>query len=648
MRCFIFFCLLLPICTAYADQHLNTVVVTATRNAKLLKDVPVRTEVISRETLQKEHARDAKEALRYAAGVLLKPVHGKTGFEAWMQGMDGNRVLVLINGERVSASTGSSVDLTQIGVADIQQVEVVKGAASALYGSSAMGGVINIITRESEQGWHGRISGDAGSYGEYDRAGERRPAAIYGRAAVSYRNAKIDFSLDADQRDSDGFLIPSASPSTDINGQDGYKRNINTRLSYRPLDDLKLDLAYREYREDHVSHSIEWIPGLGNFYLPRKEQVNSRHYSFAADYRLQNLHNLKVKLYQEEFNNKTFQKIQRVADISTAGADLQYDWLFENDSILSGGLAYNEESLNQLNNGVAELDGGKRTRDAKELFLQYDYWLNDNFEILPGIRHQKDSDFGEHSSPKISLMFSHQAEMGDGRVRASYGNGYRVPNMKERYFIFDHTVNGYKVLGNPNLQPEQSDSYQLGYEWQDIDNWGADFNLFYNNIDDLIETSFASVSQGLQIFNYVNIAKAQTQGVELGGHISISEPLTLKASYTNLQTKNKTAGINFGKELSKRPDHLIKLSLDWSVLNGRGDWLLRYVYQSKEFVDESNSLISPQTHIWDLKYTHKLNKSFSVYGGVDNIGNVHREPRSASDLRPVPGRFVYAGGSLSF
>ena len=288
MRCTVFSFLMLWASCTLAQQvaSLDTVVVTATRHAKLLKDVPVRTEVISRETLQKEHARDAKEALRYAAGVLLKPVHGKTGFEAWLQGMDGNRVLVLVNGERVSASTGSTVDLTQISVADIKQVEIVKGAASALHGSSAMGGVVNIITQESAQGWHGKISADAGSYGDYDRAGGRRPAAIYAKGALSYRGEKLDVSVDADQRDSDGFLIPGRQPSNNINGQDGYKRNINTRLAYKASDQLNFNLAFRGYEEDHIVHSIEFIPGLGNSSLPRFETVDSQHYSAGLGYRV--------------------------------------------------------------------------------------------------------------------------------------------------------------------------------------------------------------------------------------------------------------------------------------------------------------------------------------------------------------------------
>lgn len=647
--------LLLVCSTVVVAQNateLDTIVVTGTLSQKKLKDVPVRTEVITREVIQKEHARDAKEVLRYAAGVLLKPVHGKTGSEAWLQGLDGNRVLVLINGERVSASTGSTVDLTQIGVADIKQVEIVKGAASALHGSSAMGGVINIITREPEQGWHGKISGDIGSYGEYDRAGERRPAAIYGRAALSYRNNNMDFSLDADQRDSDGFLIPAARPSSDINGQDGYKRNINTRLAYRPSEQLELKAAYREYREDHVQHNIVDIAGRGLRSLPRTETVDTEHYSFGLEYQKDNADRLKFKAYLEDFNNQTFSRELRLADITTNGAEIQYDVNFDNDSILTSGLVYNEETLNQLQGGVSELQGGKRQRDSHELFLQYDYWLTDNVEILPGLRYQDDSDFGEHTAPKLSAMISHQAAAGEGRVRISYGNGYRVPNMKERHFRFDHSAIGYMVMGNPKLQPEESTSYQMGYEWHDQDSWGADLNAFYNDIDDLIETAFEEVQiidgRPVNIFRYGNLEKARTQGLELGGYKAFSELVKLKASYTYLQAENKTAGANRGKRLALRPENLFKLNLDWKLFDGKGDFLIRYVYTGKEFIDGANTRISPQSHLWDLKYTHQLNQYISVYGGVDNIGNVHRELGSSNDQRSVPGRFTYVGGSLSF
>ena len=125
----------------------ETWVVTGTRTERLLDDTPVRTEVVSREQLDTLHARNVAEALKTVPGLMLKDIHGKGGQEVWLQGLDADRVLILVNGRPVTASTGSSVDVSQLATADIERIEVVKGATSALYGSSAMGGVVNIITR---------------------------------------------------------------------------------------------------------------------------------------------------------------------------------------------------------------------------------------------------------------------------------------------------------------------------------------------------------------------------------------------------------------------------------------------------------------------------------------------------------------------
>ncbi|PIE37363.1 MAG: hypothetical protein CSA54_01500 [Gammaproteobacteria bacterium] len=627
-------------------QAVDTIVITATRNAKTLLDVPVRTEVIGRAQLEQEHARDAREALRYTAGALLKPIHGKTGFEVWLQGMDGNRVLVLVDGERVTASTGSSVDLTQIGVADIKQIEIVKGAASALHGSSAMGGVINIITERPAKGWRTRLRSDIGSYGSADRKGARQPAAIYLRAGTSYSDDRWQWSLSADQRDSAGFLISGDNPNADINGADGYKRNLGTRLKYQLSPALNLQAGYRHYGEDHTIHNAEILPGIGG--LPRFEEAQSDHFSAGLDYQHNDRQKLGLKLYQEDFSNTTRSRLTRDIETRTQGVDLQYDWLFANDSMITAGLAYNGETLEQLNNGASELDRADPARHSREWFVQYDYWLNDQWELLLGARWQDDSNFGEHTAPKLSLMYRHSNYHGEGRMRISYGNGYRVPNMKERYFIFDHSVFGYQVLGNAALQPEESDSLQWGYEWQGVGRWSADINLFYNDIDDLIETVFTGFDNGLRIFRYANIARARTHGSELGAQWRIRDHLSLRGAYTWLQAENRTPGAFSGNDLIKRPEHVVKLSLDWHTLEGRGHWLLRYIYEGKEFIDEGNTLISPQRHIWDIKYNHALSEKLGLYAGVDNIGNVHREPGAAADLRPVPGRFIYTGLRYQF
>lgn len=131
----------------------------------------MRTEVVSRKEIEKTHARDLKEALEDVPGLLLKPIHGKSGFEAWLQGFSADRVLVVLDGEPITPNTGSAVDLSQIGTADI---EIVKGATSTLYGSNAMGGVINVITRKPVRPLAYSLTVDGGSYGDKNLSGDGR------------------------------------------------------------------------------------------------------------------------------------------------------------------------------------------------------------------------------------------------------------------------------------------------------------------------------------------------------------------------------------------------------------------------------------------------------------------------------------------
>lgn len=137
-------------------QRLEEVVVTGTRTEKKLLDTPVRTQVVTKEEIRRTHARDLKEALEYVPGLLLKETE-KNGFSVWMQGLDSDRVLILLNGRRVTASTGSTVDLTQISAADIERIEIVKGPVSALYGSESMAGVINVITSKPPEDYTATI-----------------------------------------------------------------------------------------------------------------------------------------------------------------------------------------------------------------------------------------------------------------------------------------------------------------------------------------------------------------------------------------------------------------------------------------------------------------------------------------------------------
>src|SRR5690606_23582549 len=163
--------------SAFAATALDQVVISATRTERAVVDAPVRVEVVTAAELARTHARTLKEALENVVGLQLREIHGKSGYEAALQGLGGDQVLVLVDGLPISASTGSTVDVTQLALAEVERIEVIKGATSAQYGSAAMGGVINVITRPLAAGWRADVVLDGGSYGEQNPSAQVVEAA---------------------------------------------------------------------------------------------------------------------------------------------------------------------------------------------------------------------------------------------------------------------------------------------------------------------------------------------------------------------------------------------------------------------------------------------------------------------------------------
>src|SRR5690554_5730540 len=225
--------LFLNINCALAATTLDTMVVSATRVERSLMDVPVRTEVISRHELDKTHARSLKEALENVPGLQLREIHGKSGYEASLQGMSSDQLLILIDGMPLAASTGSSVDLSQYATLDIERIEIIKGAASAQYGSSAMGGVINIITRQTHAGLRGSLRYDAGSYGKQNIGERSADIAQHHASAVLEGGSKtLTARLSADVRNTEGF---DATPGTWVReGDDSQRNQYNGQITWKP------------------------------------------------------------------------------------------------------------------------------------------------------------------------------------------------------------------------------------------------------------------------------------------------------------------------------------------------------------------------------------------------------------------------------
>lgn len=637
---------------ASGATELPGVVVTGTRTEKPLLESPVRTEVVNRKEIERTHARDLKEALEEVPGLLLKPIHGKSGYEAWLQGLDSDRVLVVVNGEPITPSTGSTVDLSQIGVADVERIEIVKGAVSALYGSNAMGGVINVITREPTAPLAWRLNADGGSWGDKNLSGDGTDIArrhLSGKFAVKRPQGYLDLS--GDVRDSDGYdLDPSTYRSE---GDDGRKANLDTRLAWTPDEETALYLAPRYYREEISNQFTAFAPGVGDIKMKKHEEAARLHTTLGAERKFADSGRLRGWLVYDDWSSITQQDAvatpqieqQRDAEIDLYRAEMQWDKPWSERHLFTSGLVAGHTALvqNKTENGLRVDELSDESNRNLEAYLQDDIFLSERWELVPGLRIQNDSDFGFYAAPKINAMVTPAWFSGvTTNVRLGYGKGYRVPNLKERFYLFDHSALGYMVLGNVNLEPESSDSYQFGIEFAQPGLFHADVSLFHNRIEDLIDTDLnpaLSAARGLQIFEYQNTARALTQGVELSGQYHLAPRLQLKGGYTLLDSEDRDTG----KSLPRRPEQQIKTGLDYERAEWGSTFTLRAVYQSEEFVDSQNSIESPAWITWDVKFTQAVGKGFQLFAGIDNLTDEHRDPQESSDFRPKEGRFVYLG-----
>ncbi len=640
----------------------DEVVITGTRTEKTLLEVPVRTEVVTREEIERKHARDLKEALEDVPGLLIRQTHGKQGESVWMQGFDADRVLILLNGERLPASTGSTVDLTQISAADIERIEIVKGATSALYGSEAMGGVINVITRKPQKPFRLNIQMDSGSFGNknLDSAGfGGEMGAAHLMLSMALKRPRWNFQWASDLRRSEGFDLGGLESRTE--GDSGRRWNIDPRLTLTPSGGGELYVSPRFFKEKKDRQFSIQVPGIGESRRTFKEEAEKWHLTIGGKWPFPGGSRLSGALVYEDFKDVSIQDIldspqvdqQRKGEIKHNQAEFQWDLPVGEGHLFTMGVlaGYERLSQEQVRFGASTTTVIQEIKpDAKrthyEGYFQDDIFLTPHLELLPGFRYQNDSDFGGFAAPKINIMVTPVPSV---NIRLGYGKGYRVPNLKERFFFFDHSALGYQVIGNPGLQPEESDSFQAGLEYWPGKVFRGEVNIFYNRIKALITPRLnpeKSQQSGLQIFDYQNVDRAITQGVEVSFRYAPRPFLSFKTGYTYLSAKNKV----LNRELTERPRHQVKGEVLISIDQLGATLSLGGVYQSRVFVDAQNTVTSPAWTVWDLKWNQELTPKITAFAGIDNFTNLHRNPDRSGidDLRPSNPRFIYGGIRLAY
>ncbi|MEN9465354.1 MAG: hypothetical protein RL217_1535 [Pseudomonadota bacterium] len=637
--------------TAQSAAELDTLVVSATRVERALNDAPVRTEVVSRYELDHTHARSLKEALENVPGLQLREIHGKSGYEASLQGLSSDQLLILIDGMPLAASTGSSVDLNQLAVADIERIEIIKGAASAQYGSSAMGGVINIITRQAEAGLRSTLSYDAGSYGKQN-IGEKTSdiAQHHASASLEGGNQTLKARLSADLRNNQGF---DANPGTWVRqGDDSERTQYAGQLTWHIQDGAFLAAEVQQFQENDK----QWLPETSGLLPNKYEDIERLRVNLNAGYRFAGGAVLNAKALQEDYRSDSYKQnlgyvpfdkrhMRLDTDFLSLQLDLPSTFLGMTRHQWQIGSDLRRERLTQIKDGVAEIGSqGQAARENYEVFVQDDYFFSENGELVLGLRVQNDSDFGLHSSPKAALKYR-AFEANDQQVllRISVGTGYRVPNLKERYYTFDHSSIGYVVMGNPDLDPETSVSYQAGVLWQISAQQSVDINAFYNDIQGLIQTdkNSSGTINGAAVYRYQNIDSARTFGLESVYNNQLNPSLRLNLSHTYTQAHNQSTG----EKLTQKPEHIARVGLDYQAWD-RLSLGLRGRFQSRELAATAPKVWSPSWYSLDLKASYQATPALRAFAGVDNLTQIQRDFSSGTDFGPIAGRFIYLGLQL--
>lgn len=574
---------------------LNTVVITGTRTPKLLKNSPILTRVLSSSDIKSADATNISDLLQSELPGIEFTYSMNQQINLNMQGFGGNSVLFLVDGERVAGETLDNVDYNRLNLSNVERIEIVKGGASALYGSNAVGGVINIISKEQSQPWTLNLNGRYGAHNE------QRYGAVAGFSKGIFSSAT---TLQYNHINS--YNMKNEGDYTRFYG--GYNWNVKERFTVTPFSQLKLTgrLGYY-FRQRNAQESTRdryrgFSGGLRGLYTFSNANDLEVSYSFdqydKSDYmvltdkdvrKYSNVQNSVRAIYNHTFAGK---------HILTVGGDVMRDYL----------LSYQFEN------------NGHKSQVTADGMAQFDMNFFDNFNIIAGGRYDYFSESSmKHFSSRLSLMY----KLNKWNFRGSYSGGFRAPTLKEMYMNFD-MAGIFMIYGNPNLKPESSNNFQLSAEYT---HRLLNFNIgtFCNLVDNRITTAWDQTLGG-QFYN--NISRVNIAGVD--ANVAWKHACGFGSRLSYIYTHEH---VRKGEPYttSTRP-HTATLRLDYgrSWNNYRFNIALHGRALSAVTVDEFTSLTDysetekvryPAYTMWRLNVTQGIWRGIDLTLAVDNLFN---------------------------
>ena len=596
--------------------NLDEVTVTGTRTEKTVAETPVMTRIVPSEVLQRNDFESMIDVLEYNIPGLRFNTDPR-GNNIQVQGLENSYILILVDGERLSTTPGGPIDFDRLTTANIKKIEVLKGAASALYGSSAMGMVINIITdipKRPLEGW-AKVR-----YGKYN------DLQLDAGVGMKYKGFYAQTLFN--RTSSDGYDLTPETPES-FTENPSHHMTIEEKLGWN-----------NQYSRITVKGSLYW----GEVENPWESTAPTHYRSLTKTLQVNAEHafNDRYKLYGtyagDFYTRKTVYDFLYLPDSTNAWSHEQTVRLVDefkpwDNLVIVKGFEWNgTKNYNKMQYGKEKTI---RDMDDANLFAQADWMITDRLEVIGGFRYTHNSEFGSAFTPKINLMYS----PGNFKIRAGYSRGFKTPGLTELYSDFNMGSVSHNI-GNPDLNAEHSDYFSVSgeYTWQGRLMLTAE--LYQNTVDNKINSYNVDIEDpkpgelGTEL-RYENVKGVRIRGAEATATYYPVSALLLRTSYAFCDALNKETGL----QLSGNSKH----AMNWSAsLHGKllkhegavtlsGRWDSKRISKSRRTeTDDSGQEVEvittrtkPGYTMWKLtaQYTPWTWKymRLSVTGGVDNL-----------------------------
>ena len=639
--------------------EMKEVMVSANKTEKPFVELTVPAKIISKKEIENSGHSRLDEIISEQVGIITVPgFGGSEGVQ--LQGIDPEYTLILIDGLPVIGRVAGTLDLSRISLASVEKIEIIKGASSSLYGSEALGGVINIITRKvKDEGFKKNVYYQYGSYNTQDILTD-----------ISFRKNKFAVFGNINRYSSNGYDLIEGDGQKTVEAFQNITGNLGLYYNMNKLGNLNLN--YKLFEEDRDGTVFITSPGIEN-----KSETNENNISLIYQNKLSKSVDLNIDIYKTKYLNKEQQVVpngiinENNFDQSLSRVDVRLKHSTSSGSYYTIGFGYDNEKLERTNISV------KPEHKSQFLYFQYDWKTNNKFNLVSGIRYDSHNKYSSQLSPKVSFKYDFSEDL---NLKGSFGYGYKTPDFRQLYLNFSNSTSGYIVLGvsvidevitelqnnnelmfydelfTTNLLAENSNSYNLGLQYYVTPDIPLEINLFRNNIYNLIETNIVGrKTNGQTIYSYSNVNKAFTQGIEIQGSWNPIKILTLDGGYQLLYAKDIEAiesfqsGTVFARDritkqsfelksndyfgLYGRSRHQLNLGVSFIINQIRDNINLRFNYRGKfglvdtnnnSFLDRYDNFIKGHV-LSNISFNKVITKNISFQIFIKNILNYKDE-----------------------